>query len=409
VAAFIAAVAVACLQACTSQPSSKPSYEGELGELVAIELYSDVPAAHARAEPHEQDPPAQPIEGAFIVDTGSPVTVIDGETGVPDSLLTSTLSTFGVVFTDTFLLRIDLFAPELGLFGIIGGDILRYFCLALDYRSQTGALHERCPLLFDSTHTQKPPIELPFRLLGGGALQLEGGHALSVPATRIALRALVEGHETWAVVDTGASAVVLSGSIGRQLMVEHPQRPLLEGMEIHTASGSADATLLRASTIEVGSVLVESVPCFLPEDTTLFDYLSQEVGRDVTMLIGGTFLREFSFIVDYPAGRLRLARYVDRSHIDPGEFVFVGLALADEQGRPVVAAVYPDTDAATKDIQAGDEVKRIDGVDVQDVSDAIDLISSHQVGEMVAFTLSRDGHQREVIVQMEDLLPDFYE
>jgi C-terminal processing protease CtpA/Prc len=96
-------------------------------------------------------------------------------------------------------------------------------------------------------------------------------------------------------------------------------------------------------------------------DGPQLDTISQEVGMPLDGLVGGTFLREFFVTVDYQARLLHFRRYANRDHI-VDEFVRVGLTLTQGGNGYVIDQVHPNTDAAALQLQPGDEVRAISGM-----------------------------------------------
>lgn len=385
-------------------------FSGQPGQAVDLEVVADTPAVEVSLKVRASDTGYR--QGLFLLDTGSPVTLLEQTVyGVDTGFLRlSELFAFELRFFDLKVGAMDLFGSSSLLTGIIGGDVFRHFTLAVDYR-------HALTWLFDEYDGDPPvtvgqtaaPFVVGFSLLGGGVLVLPDGDEMEARATRVTVTAEVEGRAVTAVVDTGASAPVLEGGLAGQLFVERPDRPRLDGIEVTTVDGRTSAFITRVTSLAVGEAEVVSVPCLVPENTQVFYFLSREVGRTVSLLIGGSFLRSFFTVIDYPGRKLMLAPYTVTDHIDPEEYVFVGFQMEQAPGRVQVALVYPGTDAEAKGIRVGDEVASIDGQAVTDVAQAYGLVAAHSLGEEVSLGLVRQGAPLSLSVLVEDLLPEFSE
>ena len=67
-----------------------------------------------------------------------------------------------------------------------------------------------------------------------------------------------------------------------------------------------------------------------------------------------------------------------------------------------VSAVTPGSDAEAKGIQVGDIVTQINGIGVRQTSDVSAIISEYEVGDIMTFTIFRDGETLYVDVELVD-------
>ena len=197
--------------------------------------------------------------------------------------------------------------------------------MSLDYQG------ERAWLFDDWDGAPPADVELAvsaaidIELRGGGNYLVPGNcdggcGIIDKPATRIVVETVFEGEPVVALVDTGATAVVLSDTLVD--LLGDGGRPRLDGVTVGTAGGARDAYFTRVGSLEIGdSVSLPSVPALVVPGWNLFDAVSDEVGRDVDAIIGGTVLRNFVSTIDFPGRELVLAEYADPHHIDPREFV----------------------------------------------------------------------------------------
>ena len=364
----------------------------------------------------------------FLVDTGSPITVVDSAAypAMASGLSHVPVQAFALTFPDLAVARWPLFGDaDTGLGGILGGDLLRHFALSLDYRGGRAWLSD--PFTADLPIPDLPVggrVDLPISVRGGGLAALPGDCApaatcgtVALPATRITLRASFEGQTqpVWVVVDTGASAVLLSpdllGSLG-----DDPPRPQLTGVQVSTVEGLRDATISRVWRLRLGgapgdadTVEVDDLPVMTVPSWDLFSGLSAEVGEDVVALIGGTALRRYLTTVDYDADLLRLAPYTDPSFIPADEWIGVGFSLAASGAEWDVAEVYGGTDAEAEGIVVGDRVVRLGKVAITGApaSRVQALLATYPLGAEVPVGIDDGAGLTTHQVLVEDLLPSY--
>jgi hypothetical protein len=172
----------------------------------------------------------------------------------------------------------------------------------------------------------------------------------------------------------------------------------------------------RAKTLTVGDATVTDAPVMTIMSTPpdeLLNGISSELGKQVDGLLGGSFLRNFLVTIDYPSGQLHLQPFVTPPI--PDEFRRVGLTIGlDAAGRNfIVSSVYPNTDAAAKNIMAGDQIVSIDGTSLKAVryvadADAL-LCGTPGTSKMITFgTQTGDAtlSGATVSVMVEDLIPN---
>ena len=128
-------LAVVIANACGGEPFS---YEGTPGTEVALTFESWVPTVGLTVNTHP--------ESRFLVDTGSPLTVFD-TTSFPEFVpgrVRADLSTFGLRISAQPAAAWDVFSapPDQTFAGVLGGDVLRHFALALDYKGDRGWLFD---------------------------------------------------------------------------------------------------------------------------------------------------------------------------------------------------------------------------------------------------------------------------
>jgi S1-C subfamily serine protease len=145
------------------------------------------------------------------------------------------------------------------------------------------------------------------------------------------------------------------------------------------------------------------------EDNELFESVSAEVGAPVVAILGGTYLRWFLTTMDFPRQSMTLRAYREPDHIDPAEFVAVGFTLEPRGGEWVIGRVIPGTDAEAEGLLAGQQVLTLDGTSTAGLGRAeVDaLVAGFSLGEELPVGVLQGQEMVEVLVSVEDLLPEF--
>lgn len=356
----------------------------------------------------------------MVLDTGAPYSSVDREafTDRPDGLVEADVALLGIdarLRLSTF----DLFGPGGGpTDGLLGADVLGAFALELDYRGGEAAFHETgtaVPAPDDAT-----PVDVDARILGGGTTLVPGCGStcgsLRIAATRVIVPARVEGlaEPIWALVDTGASGVVVRDRLLARLdAAESRTRPRLPGLQVAAVGGVIDGAVIRLWRITLGDqapVAVDDVWAMDLPGIGLFGAIENEVGVEIDLLIGGSFLRATQVVVDEPARTLRLAPYATTPHIPTDEFHAVGFTVGDAGGIWLVEQITPGSDAELQGLAEGDRLDAISGTAIAGLDhDAVDaLLAAYHLGDVVPITFTQpteDVHDVQILV--EDLLPSF--
>jgi hypothetical protein len=358
-----------------------------------------------------------PERGAlpFIVDTGSPITLLDAEAFGHDQDYSASditdLSAFGVTFTAYPTVVYGAFGPDgcgdFSLAGIVGGDLLQYYALTIDYLGAALFLWDELPASPDIGQEVDPPAAVPVHLKGGGRASVVGV-VVDLPPTRLVADGALEGVPRTFLLDTGASLVTLPQRVFDTMTDQ--DRPRLTNIPVQTVYGLDTGYIVRLRELALGEVTVTNVPAFVVPDATLFDQVGDEVGATITALVGGTYLREFQTTVRYQDRRVELARYRNPVHINRREFVGPGFDLAEGcDGGIFVARVYPGTAAASAGIAVGAAVTAIESQSLEGltVDEADRLLHSYDPGTVVPISVL-DGHTFHTYdLAYSDLLPTF--
>lgn len=400
------------VQGCPAPTHDFPfDYTGAPGTPTEVTFYSDVPQVAVVVDG------AEPLD--FLVDTGAPATLLDVSAYAitPGVQPTNTVEAFGITVLGLECAALDLFGGSFTVGGILGGDVLRHFALTLDYRGAWATLYTDLDGAPPPAGGGLGPLTSQgFELRGGGFLATPSGEDLPVPPTRVVLPLQLEGREILAVVDTGASSVVLDEPLYEQLLDDRPDRPVLQGFEVLTVDAAQDVEITRIASLSVTSdaggpdAAQTSVPALVVLGSVALQNLSYETGRDVQVLLGGAFLRYYQVTIDYPAHRLTLQPYLDTDHVDEDEYLGVGFFWEQVAiGNVVVDRIIPGSDADTQGVAAGDRILRAGPYDILltgegGVTSAISIAGE---GETVAFTLERNDATALYEILVEDLLPAF--
>lgn len=170
--------------------------------------------------------------------------------------------------------------------GDLGYDFLKSFTLTLDFQRRVirlaqggyevagagGAAHAQIP--FRLAGPVKPLVMVPAYVNG------RGPHAF--------------------VLDTGASATVLSPALAAALRVETVAAEAMTG-----AGGMLQATTGRVGTLAVGGATLQDVSVMVAD---FLSELGRVAGEPIEGILGYNFLRHFRVTLDYPGGMLWLMR-----------------------------------------------------------------------------------------------------
>jgi predicted aspartyl protease len=170
--------------------------------------------------------------------------------------------------------------------GDLGYDFLKAFRVTVDYQGRVVRLASG-----------------GYEVAGaGGASHAEVAFRLAGPVKPLVLvPVFVNGRGPHAfVLDTGASATVLSPDLAAALRIETVASEPMTG-----AGGVLQATLGRVSSLTVGSAALQDVSVMVADFLT---ELGNVVGEKLDGVLGYNFLRHFRVTLDYPNGVLWLMR-----------------------------------------------------------------------------------------------------
>ncbi|MBU1242076.1 retropepsin-like domain-containing protein [Myxococcota bacterium] len=269
--------------ACDSESTPGLEYVGTGGEPVAIRLSSLTPEVML-------DLDIEPGTQSFVLDTGSPVHLADvGHYAVEVGVHHLQMTGLGLVFLNLPYVFEDFFAAWVPVSGLLGANLLIYFDWELNYPDRTVTL-------FPGGFPERDPADsrVNFTLTGGGRYRLSNGDTLDVGATRHLVYVDLEGTRILALVDTGASYMVIKQSVLDTLGTTG--RPDHGTTEVVTAYGVISAPLTELETVAFSdapdATRTSGVYTVVVSDDFLAS-LRVETGRQVDALIGGAFLSQF--------------------------------------------------------------------------------------------------------------------
>ena len=117
--------------------------------------------------------------------------------------------------------------------------------------------------------------------------EIYGGH--------LYLTARVNGHEVPALLDSGASVIVVSASDAPRLGIAASGTERGDGFQ-----GSATSDMARSVSVAVGNLTIRSDKVAMPDLTSIV----RKLGRPVSVVIGGEFFRDAVVEIDFAKRRL---------------------------------------------------------------------------------------------------------
>lgn len=327
----------------------------------------------------------------FIYDTGAPSSAIDNDLMGQLPTGTSSIGVGGQVVRSGPLPYYDLDQSLRGeIDGLLGADLMGHFVVTLDVARERFwlELDRDEAALLACAHAQGAPSELEYLL---DDYYFVPGHAEAVPG--------------WFLLDSGASLGVLTDPIVDQLLAAAP-RPYLENFYTPAAIGTFWARLLTVGHLEVGGlavrrILTRSVPTRLIPTPRFSD------GNPFLGVLPTGYLRHFLLTLDQPAGRVRLDPYAGDTLEEPTTRYYAGLSLTRSLNPPaIVHSVLPGSGAEAAGIEAGDELRLVNGVALATLDPYAWpwALTSANEGTLLRLEIVHQGAAREVEVRTGDWL-----
>ncbi len=239
-------------------------------------------------------------------------------------------------------LPLDLMDPHWGKHkdGLIGGTVFAVAITDIDYTRKTVRFSD--PKAFTPPAGEVVPIEVFGQPFVRAKVYLYGS---SLPV------------EAFLMVDTGVRVTTFNSpfSTTNKLVEQSPKA--LATMTGFGINGASWGTVGRVQAIEMGSVRLEN-----PVVTFSTDKAGALSSDQFSGILGADILRRFHVVFDYPGQRMFLEKNADFGA--PFEFDMSGLRLVAEGkdfGTIKVFHVADKTPAQAAGLQAGDEIRTIDG------------------------------------------------
>lgn len=349
-------------------------------------------------------------EQGFLLDTGAMMTArsTSGAVGIQPV----NLKVFGLTFLQLKVAALNIFplstpcktaAPA----GLVGGDILRWFRVILTYPARLAEIQNS-----GGEGIKAPDATVPLMLAGGGVAVLPGGAGETVNL-HDALPLLangnlkVEGRSVTALLDTGATFSLIKPSLLQTL--GGSGRPDACCFSVNLAGRAPIlARLTRLKTIQVGGAETRSEAALVLADTRFWSDLAASLGREVELILGGSYLRQFKVDMDYPARTLRLGKLPPYWDVEWSEFTYPGFTFCRSASEDALAVldVFTGTEADKAGIKSGGLIIAVNGklVGSQTAADIRASLRKVNIGAQVTVTLKGGAIKK---VRMEQLLPEY--
>ncbi len=392
---------VACGSTVPDQGPQPVAYQGMLPATVPARLHANVLTIAATVNGTRAR--------ALLVDTGAALTGVDPIAYADANLaaggqVLSSLNIGSLAFKDVPSTSLNECGNACGAFdvtGVLGGNVLRSFTIALDYRAPA--------VTFGQSPTPAGVLPTPqviaFRLAGGGTGIIAGGSGtvLDVPRSRIVVSVEIEGALRTLVVDTGASYTLLRQSLYTALVADGRAQLRVQSA---TASGIAQGSLTRARSLALDRLTsTGAVMTGVPDE--LVQNLENEVGTAIDGLLGGSFLRTYYAVVDYAGSRLLLYPYsTPDTRVD--ELVRTPVFLTAKGSTYVVDQVLTGVSASDAQKVQGRTLIDIDGTKLDGLDpEAADRLLRGPTGAAHTLHVQRAGSLEvdAVVLPVLDVLP----
>ncbi|MBU1239010.1 retroviral-like aspartic protease family protein [Myxococcota bacterium] len=259
-------------------------WEGTPGTPVYFDLGSLTPEISVTMN-------STPATESFVLDTGSPINLADvGSYSEAPGLYSKDVTALGLTFPGLPVVFEDWIHDSAPVSGILGASVLIHFNWEIDYPNQLLTLYDTD---FPQDLSSDTPVS--FMLKGGGRYRASNGDILDVGATRHLVWLEIEGERVLALLDTGASYMVMAQSFFN-LLGGMEGRADLGTQEMFTVNGVVQAQLTNLSEMNfedapIQSELTNIATAIMPD--AFFSELQVETGKVVEILLGGSYLSHF--------------------------------------------------------------------------------------------------------------------
>ena len=288
----------------------------------------------------------------------------------------------GVSVEDMFLVRFD-FSNTFKISqveGFIGSNLLRHFCVTIDYNLQQLVISRSYPEWVSKVPSYR--------------LDMTTSFPLYFPLIDCTLN---DSLAAKAMIDTGSPFLLV-------LPLEMFEEVVLaSGADYIEASGvmakwpyttSDDCYLARLPHISFGELQLTDIP-------VLFADLPSSSER---LLLGKDFLDQFKTVLNYPESELLLVPSGKPQF--PDNLISTGLKVSRRDGKIIVRGFWQGSSADRQGIQIDDELLEIAGFKTADLNlDEIRGFLADEDVTVVEVVISHDGEIRSLNLPREPLLP----
>jgi predicted aspartyl protease len=257
--------------------------------------------------------------------------------------------------------------------GVLGTPFLWKWPVQLDFPARRFRV---LPRDFD---VRTEPVESPWSSVAGFTLR---SRAAYIPV------ALNGGQPHAMMLDTGATGIVITDSRAKEAKARTAR---VTSTSVGPFGPRRQSAYWILDSVRVAGLTVDNAQAFTPE--SVGDWRSEQLGNDV--------LEQFRVTVDAARRLVRFDRdqmaewWPEGAKASPWG---VGLVTRRDPNGIRVAKLWPDSDAAAKGIQPGDELVAVDGNEAASVQDgSLNDLLSQPPGYPVAVTVrAADGAERKL-------------
>jgi predicted aspartyl protease len=262
---------------------------------------------------------------------------------------------------------------EPNLDGFIGADLLRFFCVSLDY--------DAGEIVFSAT---SPELHVPY---------YHSPMRKQIPLGFPLVDGLVNGEKTIPMmIDTGSPFMVVCPLtlIENEKIFAKSSVVKSRGIFLTWPGTTAKYNYrARAEALHIGDIHIAGITLYFAELPGSFSF----------SLLGYGFLKHFVTIMDFPRGELI---WIPKAGGFPESAESSGMTARKQDGHLIVRGIWPRSAADRVGIQVGDEIVRINGRDARTLSTwEIDGFLSGDISNGLEVELAIGTGVKKVIFQKE--------
>jgi len=260
--------------------------------------------------------------------------------------------------------------------GFIGSDLLRFFCVTIDYQNRE---------LIISKHKI-------IRNTPEYHLTLDRYFPLGFPLMKCVIN---NKHEKQMMIDTGSPfSIVAPLSMIEESEIFKNQKVIKSiGTFMKWPSTKADYNYISTvKRLQLQDLEITEIPVYFAELPGMFTF----------PLIGKAFLENFITTIDFINNKVYL--YPNDHTFDKGLFS-IGIGIKKESGKIIIKSIWEHSPAAKNDIQVGEEILEINEVKVENMSiQQINSILENNDIKIIQLKLQNRDESRVIILHKKNLL-----